>query len=281
MGNVMIQPTMYFYLKNVPLFKGSYWITEVTHDIKSTGIETSFKGSRIPQRALPILSDTFIKAYRPLFDKVVKDAIHKVKEENKAAQTPTTEQTVVTNSGSYSTDTGGKRFQTEEKINKQSSEPYCISYNGFDNEPNIEKVKYKGIEWLRAKVIEMGTSKYPIPDNRTMGIISRTRLAPDIKWGDIKKLELTSDFYETKFNANRLPDGNANIFTDKYTTTEFLNPNNGNYLRVTTVVNHYFKSYQGPVSIGPEIDGYGIGMSKSLMRKLKLSDGEIVFFKLT
>ena len=281
MGNVMIQPTMYFYLKNVPLFKGSYWITEVTHDIKSTGIETSFKGSRIPQRALPILSDTFIKAYRPLFDKVVKDAIHKVKEENKAAQTPTTEQTVVTNSGSYSTDTGGKRFQTEEKINKQSSEPYCISYNGFDNEPNIEKVKYKGIEWLRAKVIEMGTSKYPIPDNRTMGIISRTRLAPDIKWGDIRKLELTSDFYETKFNANRLPDGNANIFTDKYTTTEFLNPNNGNYLRVTTVVNHYFKAYQGPVSIGPEIDGYGIGMSKSLMRKLKLSDGEIVFFKLT
>ena len=39
MGNVMIQPTMYFYVKNIPLFKGSYLITEVTHNIKTAGIE--------------------------------------------------------------------------------------------------------------------------------------------------------------------------------------------------------------------------------------------------
>jgi len=277
MGNVMIQPTMYFYLKNVPLFRGSYWITEVTHNIKSTGIETSFKGSRIPQRALPDLKDTFIMAYRPLFDKVIKDAIRKVKDESKTSTT--TEQTTVTNSGAYSTDTGGKRFTTEEQIHKQSVEEYGIPYNGFDDEPNIEKVKYKGQEWLRAKAIEMGNSKYPIPDNRTMGIISRTRLAPDIKWGDIKNLK--SDFYETKFNPKRLPNEDANIFTDKYTTTEFLNPENSKSLRVTTVVNHYVKAYQGPVSIGPAITGYGIGMSHSLMTKLGLYDGAIVFFRLT
>jgi len=277
MGNVMIQPTMYFYLKNVPLFRGSYWITEVTHNIKSTGIETSFKGSRIPQRALPDLKDTFIMAYRPLFDKVIKDAIRKVKDESKTSTT--TEQTTITNSGAYSTDTGGKRYTTEQQIQKQSVEGYGIPYNGFDNEPNIEKVKYKGQEWLRAKAIQMGSSKYPIPDNRTMGIISRTRLAPEIKWSDIKKLN--SDFYETKFEINRLPNEDANIFTDKYTTTEFLNPENSKSLRVTTVVNHYFKAYQGPVSIGPSVTGYGIGMSNSLMTKLGLYDGAIVFFRLT
>jgi hypothetical protein len=42
LGNVMIQPTMYFYLKNIPMFKGSYWITEVNHNIKSNVITTNF-----------------------------------------------------------------------------------------------------------------------------------------------------------------------------------------------------------------------------------------------
>ena len=97
--------------------------------------------------------------------------------------------------------------------------------------------------------------------------------------GDIKNLK--SDFYETKFNPKRLPNEDADIFTDKYTTTEFLNPENSKSLRVTTVVNHYFKAYQGPVSIGPAITGYGIGMSHSLMTKLGLYDGAIVFFRLT
>ena len=48
MGNVMIQPTMFFYLKNIPMFRGSYWITEVSHNIQGNKINTTFKGSRIP-----------------------------------------------------------------------------------------------------------------------------------------------------------------------------------------------------------------------------------------
>ena len=59
MGNMMIQPMMYFYLKNVPLFKGSYLITEVIHNIRTTGIETSFKGTRIPLESLPNLAIHF------------------------------------------------------------------------------------------------------------------------------------------------------------------------------------------------------------------------------
>ena len=39
--------------------------------------------------------------------------------------------------------------------------------------------------------------------------------------------------------------------------------------------------YNGPISVGPGISGVGVGLSKSLMLKLKLNDGDVVYFKLT
>jgi len=54
MGNVMIQPTMYFNLRHVPMFEGAYLITDVTHDINAGGsFDTNFNGTRIPLFALP------------------------------------------------------------------------------------------------------------------------------------------------------------------------------------------------------------------------------------
>lgn len=48
MGNVLIQPLNYFYLRNVPLFKGSYWITNVEHKLTPNNMVTTFKGVRQP-----------------------------------------------------------------------------------------------------------------------------------------------------------------------------------------------------------------------------------------
>ena len=70
MGNVMIQPTMYFYLKNIPMFKGTYLIREVNHSIKNNVITTNFLGTRIPNTSLPDPKDSFIASYRVLFDKI-------------------------------------------------------------------------------------------------------------------------------------------------------------------------------------------------------------------
>lgn len=52
LGNVMIQPTMYFNLTNVPMFYGPYLITNVSHSISSRGFSTNFEGTRIPKYAL-------------------------------------------------------------------------------------------------------------------------------------------------------------------------------------------------------------------------------------
>jgi len=53
LGNVMIQPTMYFALRHVPLFYGPYWISKVTHNISTSDFTTKFEGVRIPKYKLP------------------------------------------------------------------------------------------------------------------------------------------------------------------------------------------------------------------------------------
>jgi hypothetical protein len=45
-GNVMIQPTMYFVLRNVPLFAGPYFITDVEHIITDGSFTTKMTGTR-------------------------------------------------------------------------------------------------------------------------------------------------------------------------------------------------------------------------------------------
>jgi hypothetical protein len=48
LGNATIQPLSYFYLRNVPLFHGTYWITNVSHKINQNTMSTTFKGVRQP-----------------------------------------------------------------------------------------------------------------------------------------------------------------------------------------------------------------------------------------
>ena len=54
LGNMNIQPLMYFQLDNVPFFKGSYLITSVEHSITPNNMETSFTGLRQSIYTVPI-----------------------------------------------------------------------------------------------------------------------------------------------------------------------------------------------------------------------------------
>jgi len=46
LGNALLQPTMYFNLRHVPMFNGPYLITEVNHAITNGSFQTSFSGIR-------------------------------------------------------------------------------------------------------------------------------------------------------------------------------------------------------------------------------------------
>jgi len=302
MGNVMIQPTMYFYLKNIPLFKGSYWITEVTHTIRTTGIETSFKGSRIPLQSLPNPTDSFLASYRSLFDKMVKRADVKVKEELQGTSKSDTEKTFTTKDGSnFAYDMGTNKPPDGEKhIEEAGITEYGISYNGFNGEKYIQLVSYHNDanKWLRAISVQMGSPKYPIDSGTTMTILSDLTASSidnphPIIWNDIKELSESQDFYVTKFNGTT----NRDFLITHFPTTIFLNPNNRKSVIIKSNMSNSANNgkglYTGPVSVGPGISseilqtipgnpvGVGIGLSKSLMKKLGLLDGQVVYFKLS
>lgn len=64
LGNVMIQPTQYFQLENVPLFNGAYIILGVEHNIIPNKMTTSFYGTKILKYPVPrVLNSSSIVGY--------------------------------------------------------------------------------------------------------------------------------------------------------------------------------------------------------------------------
>jgi len=291
MGNVMIQPTMFFYLKNVPMFRGSYWITEVNHTIRNNGIETSFTGSRIPMQSLPNPEDSFLASYRAMFDIITNRAIAKVKQIQSVSGTTSPDESFVDPQGvTYPINMSGKKFTGETLILRSGVREYGIPYNGYNGEKYVQLVENGG-EWLRGSAVQMGTDLHPIKDDISMKIItnygnidgSQTK----VTWGDIKGTADTHSFYACRFinkyifRQYEVGSGTyPNTVLDEYPKTEFKNPANPSKTAlITTNFNHATSEYDGPVQIGPAA-AYGITMSAKLMKDLDLSQGDIVYFRL-
>jgi hypothetical protein len=74
LGNVMIQPTMYFQLRNVPMFAGAYLIYEVRHEIRNNQVVTTFTGSRISKFDLPELDEVMISTNKIIYQRLLNRA---------------------------------------------------------------------------------------------------------------------------------------------------------------------------------------------------------------
>jgi hypothetical protein len=61
LGNALLQPTMYFNLRHVPMFNGPYLITEVNHSITAGDFKTNFTGIRQGIYDLPSI-DNFLQS---------------------------------------------------------------------------------------------------------------------------------------------------------------------------------------------------------------------------
>jgi hypothetical protein len=285
MGNVMIQPTMYFYLKNVPMFKGTYWISEVAHSIKSGSITTTFKGSRIPYTALPDLKDSFMSSYRTLFDKLQQKAVNRV---NGADKVTETSKTITNQNGEkFTFDMGDlKKSPSGEKLveGDASFTPQAgIPFNGYADFRYITKVKYPNENslWLRAIVARMGEKKYPIKDEVVMSVVSSNSkiiTSPKFTWKQAS--EFTNDyyFYATKFLFDKVPASKVTTLT-----STFFNPANN----VTIIVPPKYElndktttpiEFSGPIDIIRDEEPYGMVLSSKLMLDLGLQDGDIVYF---
>jgi hypothetical protein len=79
MGNALIQPTMYFNLRHVPMFSGPYMILKVMHTITPGNFDTTIEGIRQPTAALPLI-DNYIQSLRT---NLLQSAIEEQKKLNK------------------------------------------------------------------------------------------------------------------------------------------------------------------------------------------------------
>ena len=74
LGNAMIQPMMYFNLRNVPMFSGPYMILRVTHRISENGFDTTFEGQRQPFYSIPAV-DKFLQSLSTKILQTIKEKI--------------------------------------------------------------------------------------------------------------------------------------------------------------------------------------------------------------
>ena len=308
MGNVMIQPTMYFYVKNVPMFRGTYWITDVTHDIKPNSVTTKFVGVRMNKAALPDPQESFMAGYRAYFERI----LNKAKAKQATSGTTTNEAAVVTKKTSASVVTTPVTPKSEKIISEIGLDTqFGIKYNGYKGEKYIQKVDVGGTKYYKATAVTIGGPNYPLPSTTEMSIISKVNNITSltnplqtanasyfnnnkIKWGDIQnylgKNYENNKFYSLRFDLTSKevdPNVLSNIYNARtvfatpfygkntpftYTTTP-PQPETGDIITPDLV--------SGAIHRGPK-DGihYGIGLSKGLMKALKLKDGDPVYFLL-
>jgi len=57
LGDMMIQPTQYFQLENIPIFNGVYMILEVNHNFTANHATTNFSGTKILKYPNPFVTD--------------------------------------------------------------------------------------------------------------------------------------------------------------------------------------------------------------------------------
>ena len=278
MGNVMIQPTMYFYLANIPMFEGTYLVFDVSHQISNNSIETTLTGVRLSNSMLPTLENSFMASYRPLFSKVLSSAIKKKQTQSNQI---TTEKTISLKNNENANINPGSAVGDEDLdkiiIKENGFHKGLIPYNGIKYSGKEEKYiqyveKSKGDNWLRARVVRMGGA-WQVADTEKMLLLSESNVIK--KWSEVK--ELVNEYYAVRINpANN---NKQEIYQYK---TEFFNPKEKVTYTLQPVINTNDNIYNGPIHVGPkeDIGNYGIGMNSILMKKLKLNEGDVVYFRL-
>jgi|688.fasta_scaffold10574_6 hypothetical protein len=122
MGNALIQPTMYFNLRNVPMFSGPYMILSVNHQIRPGSFTTSFEGIRQPIASLPKI-DNFLLSLK---QKLLQSIIEKNRQEKNAEKAKEKNNVVAAKSSSF-----------EVTVNSQQNCSAGTKYNTYVVEPPI------------------------------------------------------------------------------------------------------------------------------------------------
>ena len=147
LGNAMIQPMMYFNLRNVPMFSGPYMITKVSHRISDTGFDTEFEGQRQPFYSIPAI-DKFLQSLSTTILLSIKEQIEK----DETAKLDSPENILQEQNDIINNTNNGNGSLTP---NQNCSDNLNSSYTNYTTEtPTITKITLKNsIELIKKEMI--------------------------------------------------------------------------------------------------------------------------------
>ena len=150
MGNAMIQPTMYFNLRHVPMFSGPYMILSVDHSITPGNFETYITGVRQPIASLPKI-DNYLQSLRT-------NLLQSIVEKNKVSKEQVTKDSkgnVVSQQNKVTSNANGGKEVTQ----VQSCTP-TGAYNTFVSiTPTLTKTTFKdAFETIKLQMSNLGIS---------------------------------------------------------------------------------------------------------------------------
>jgi hypothetical protein len=162
LGNALIQPMMYFNVRNIPMFSGPYMITSVTHQISEGEFSTTFKGIRQPFYSLPKI-DNFIQS---LSLNIISKLQEKVKSNEEKARL--SNDNVVFQKNNVISNVTGTDTITK---NQDCSDKIAPSYNGYTplDSPTSTQISYKDFKKLLGdRIVAKGTPKTQTANNLTI-----------------------------------------------------------------------------------------------------------------
>lgn len=133
LGNALIQPTMYFNLRYVPMFYGPYMITQVDHSIQPGSFVTRFNGVRQGLYDLPLM-DKFIQS-------VNKNLLTRVEEIVKNRKDGTSTDSTADKQKSQNVPKNSKNSKSEENSCSAKINPYYLQFtydNSYIVSPSVE-----------------------------------------------------------------------------------------------------------------------------------------------
>ena len=156
-GNVTIQPTMYFQLRYLPMFNGPYLILNVEHTISPNNIETSFSGVRVPVPKLPNISDLTQRINQKLYVAAEKKVKQRVENKYYDDINATPKQLELTKE-----DSGFIDFDSDELQVAKNNDPvtwsYPISVDKVEKQPTTNKTD-----------VHLGIDLRPVPSQFSEG----------------------------------------------------------------------------------------------------------------
>jgi hypothetical protein len=150
MGNAMMQPTMYFNLRYVPMFHGPYMILKVTHSINPGNFETIVEGIRQPTASLPKVEQFLTLLKTNLLNSIVEESKRQKEAQDKAQKTADNAKTISQQLNNFVTTNPSSSASANQSCSANTSYSTFTKEAAVSRTATANEVKKKVVELVDA-----------------------------------------------------------------------------------------------------------------------------------